>query len=109
MRFVVFALSCFLMCNLSAVAQDENQGEPKDVVTNSVWDNWYAQFGVDMNLMFPHDHSVKDVFPNGKSFGINAAVGKWFSPEFGGRIKLTWNNGILPNNHNIWLAPGQYL
>lgn len=105
MRFFVFTLFCFLMCNLSAVAQDENQGEPKDVVTNSVWDNWYAQFGVDMNLMFPHDHSVKDVFPNGKSFGINAAVGKWFSPEFGGRIKLTWNNGILPNNHNTWLAP----
>ena len=38
------------------------------IVTNSFWDNWYAQVGVDMNLMFPHEHSVKDVFPNGKSF-----------------------------------------
>ena len=40
----------------------------KAIVTNSFWDNWYAQVGVDMNLMFPHEHSVKDVFPNGKSF-----------------------------------------
>ena len=77
----------------------------KAIVTNSFWDNWYAQVGVDMNLMFPHEHSVKDVFPNGKSFGINAAIGKWFSPEFGGRIKFTWNNGILPNDYNTWLAP----
>ena len=40
----------------------------KAIVTNSFWDNWYLQVGVDMNLMFPHEHSVKDVFPNGKSF-----------------------------------------
>lgn len=88
--------------NLQEGGTPENS---KAVVTNSIWDNWYMQAGVDMNLMFPHEHSVKDVFPNGKSFGINAAIGKWFSPEFGGRVKLTWNNGILPNDHNIWLAP----
>ncbi len=75
------------------------------IVTNSFWDNWYAQVGVDMNLLFPSHHSVKDVFPNGKSFGVNVAVGKWFSPEFGGRFKVVWNNGILPNDHNTWLAP----
>ena len=75
------------------------------IVTNSFWDNWYAQVGVDMNLLFPSHHSIKDVFPNGKSFGVNVAVGKWFSPEFGGRFKVVWNNGILPNDHNTWLAP----
>ena len=77
----------------------------KVIVTNSFWDNWYAQVGVDMNLLFPSNHSIKDVFPNGKSFGVNVAVGKWFSPEFGGRFKVVWNNGILPNDHNTWLAP----
>lgn len=79
--------------------------DSKAVVTNSFWDNWYAQVGVDMNLLFPSHHSIKDVFPNGKSFGVNVAVGKWFSPEFGGRFKVVWNNGILPNDHNTWLAP----
>lgn len=75
------------------------------IVTNSFWDNWYAQVGVDMNLLFPSHHSIKDVFPNGKSFGVNVAVGKWFSPEFGGRFKVVWNNGILSNDYNTWLAP----
>ena len=75
------------------------------VATNGFWDNWYVDFGVDMNLLFPYQHNYKDVFPNGKSFGINAAAGKWFSPEFGGRLKFTWNNGILKNDHNTWLSP----
>ena len=79
--------------------------DSKAIVTNSFWDNWYAQVGVDMNLLFPSHHNIKDVFPNGKSFGVNVAVGKWFSPEFGGRFKVVWNNGILPNDHNTWLAP----
>ena len=105
MRNLLFCLLWMLSCNLTIDAKNENKVDSCAVVTNSVGDNWYMQVGVDMNLMFPHDHSVKDVFPNGKSFGINAAVGKWFSPEFGGRFKLTWNNGILPNNHNTWLAP----
>lgn len=79
--------------------------DSKAIVTNSFWDNWYAQVGVDMNLLFPSHHSIKDVFPNGKSFGVNVAVGKWFSPEFGGRFKVVWNNGILSNDYNTWLAP----
>ena len=89
-------------------ARETLGGVPDDseaIVTNSFWDNWYAQIGVDMSLLFPSHHSIKDVFPNGKSFGVNVAVGKWFSPEFGGRFKVVWNNGVLPNNHNTWLAP----
>ncbi len=105
MRYFIFMFLWIASCNLTIVAQEENPMDSNAVVTNSVWENWYVQFGVDMNLLFPHEHSVRGVFPNGKSFGINAAVGKWFSPEFGGRFKLTWNNGILPNNHNTWLAP----
>ena len=75
------------------------------VVTNSFWDNWYSQVGVDMHLQFPKGHNMADVFPNGKSFGVDVAVGKWFSPEFGGRFKVKWNNGILKNDHNTWLRP----
>ena len=100
-----FTLLCVAMCHLTVMAQEESQADSSAVVTNSFWDNWYGQLGVDMNLLFPYGHSVKDVFPNGKSFGINAAVGKWFSPEFGGRFKVTWNNGILSNDYNTWLAP----
>ena len=86
----------------------QEDGAPVDskaIVTNSFWDNWYGQVGVDMNLLFPSHHSIKDVFPNGTCLGVDVAVGKWFSPEYGGRFKVVWNNGIIPNNHNTWLNP----
>lgn len=104
MRFI--SLLIIFCCSQRTFAkQDVDITTTDSIVTNSLGDNWYTQVGVDMNLMFPHGHSVKDVFPNGKSFGVNVAVGKWFTPEFGGRFKVVWNNGILPNNHNTWLAP----
>lgn len=105
MRYVILLILAIVSCHMTVVAQEENLVDSSAVVTNSFWDNWYAQVGVDMNLLFPSRHSVKDVFPNGKSFGVDVAVGKWFSPELGGRFKVVWNNGILPNDHNTWLAP----
>lgn len=100
-----FWILCFLACCQTVKAGGSGAGDSCAVVTNSFWDNWFVQAGVDMNLLFPSRHSVKDVFPNGKSFGVGVAVGKWFSPEFGSRFKVVWNNGILPNDHNTWLAP----
>ena len=58
-----------------------------------------------MILLFPVGHSVKDVFPNGKSLGVSIAVGKWFSPEFGAKLKVNWNNVIIRETHNIWYHP----
>lgn len=79
--------------------------DSSEVCTNSFWDNWYAQAGADMILLFPKGHSVKDVFPNGKSLGLSIAVGKWFSPEFGGKFKVNWNNVIIRETHNVWYKP----
>ncbi len=104
MRRVVYMV-CMLMCCSTMVAQEDDRVDSSRVVTNAFGDNWYGQVGADMNLFFPKGFNMMDVFPNGKSFGVNVAVGKWFSPEFGGRFKVTWNNGILKNNHNIWLNP----
>lgn len=89
----------------SSFADDSNKIDSNRVVTNSFWNNWYGQVGVDMNLLFPYGETITDVFPNGKSFGVNVAVGKWFSPEFGGRFKINWGNGIFKNDHNTWLKP----
>lgn len=105
MKYVFLIIMAIVTFSNVAEAQDENRVDSNAIVTNSFWDNWYAQVGVDVNLLFPSGHSVKDVFPNGKSFGVNVAVGKWFSPEFGGRFKVVWNNGILPNDNNTWLQP----
>ena len=105
MRYFIVILLWIASCPLAVFAQEETRDDSDAIVTNSFWDNWYGQIGIDMNLLFPYGHNVTDVFPNGKSFGINAAIGKWFSPEFGGRFKVTWNNGILSNNYNTWLSP----
>lgn len=85
-----------LALSTSCYAQDAKQtiADPEAVVTNSFWDNWYGQVGVDMHLQFPKGHNLMDVFPNGQSFGVDVAVGKWFSPEFGGRVKVKWNNDL---------------
>ena len=73
------------------------------IVTNSLWDNWYGQFGVDMTLMNPYGTNFAEVFPKGKAFGIDIGVGKWFRPEFGVRAKVNWENGIFKNESAIWL------
>ncbi len=68
---------------------------------NSFWSNWFVQVGVDMSLANPNQASewIDNVFPNGKSFGVNVAVGKWFSPTLGLRAKVQWENGLIENKH----------
>lgn len=90
---------------VSFAQEDEATIDSSAVVTNSFWDNWYGQVGADMILLFPVHHAVKDVFPNGKSLGVSLAVGKWFSPVFGGKVKVNWNNVIIRETHNIWYEP----
>lgn len=105
MKYVFLIIMTIVTFSNVAEAQDENRVDSSKVVTNSFGDNWYVQVGTDMTLLFPKGHAVKDVFPNGKSLGISIAAGKWFSPEFGGRFKVNWNNGIIKDNHNVWYKP----
>ena len=74
------------------------------VVNNGFWDNWFLQAGLGMSLMNPYDSNfLKNVFPNGKSFGINFGIGKWMTPEFGLRGGFNWQNGIVGGSHQTWL------
>ncbi len=103
-KYIIFFL---LLSNIFQVhAMDmEDSVDSTAIVTNAFRDNWYGQVGADMILLFPVRHAKSDVFPNGKSLGISVAVGKWFSPEFGGRLKVNWNNGLFKDYHNIWYWP----
>ena len=38
------------------------------------------------------------VAPKGMTFGLNGALGKWFTPELGLRGRVQWENGLIPNN-----------
>ena len=75
------------------------------VSTNGFWDNWFVQVGADMSLQNPYGCNFAHVFPNGKTFGLNAAAGKWFTPEFGLRGRVNWENGLIENKSLKWLPP----
>ena len=77
----------------------------KGVLTNGIWDNWFVQAGLDMSLMNPYGCNFGKVIPKGMTFGLNAALGKWFTPEFGLRIRGQWENGLIPNNSVEWVPP----
>ena len=75
----------------------------KAIVTNSFWDNWYGQIGVDMSLQNPYGCNFAHAIPNGMTFGIDIAVGKWLVPEYGIRGKVNLENAIIKNNQASWV------
>ena len=95
--FFIFVL--VLLCSKGVMAQE--------VVTKGFWENWNVELGMDMSLQNPYGYDFSNVFPNGKTFGIDAGVGKWFTPMLGVKAKVNWENGIklLENGHANWLAP----
>ena len=79
----------------------------KGVLTNGIWDNWFVQAGLDMSLLNPYGCNFSKVIPKGLTFGLNVAVGKWFTPEFALRGRVQWDNGLIPNKSVEWLAPAE--
>ena len=69
------------------------------------WQNWFVQAGIDMSLMNPYGCRFADVFPKGQTYGLNAAVGKWFTPQLGLRARLQWENGLVENRSLEWVPP----
>lgn len=102
--FLVFFLGLCAAVHAQVFVKEEQEGS---VVTNSFWSNWFIQADLDMSLQNPYGYDFRDVFPNGKSFGLDIALGKWFSPELALRGKLNWENALplLKNGHDNWLAP----
>ena len=81
--------------------------EESGVLTNGIWDNWFVQFGADMSLLNPYGCNFSKVIPKGMTFGLNGAMGKWFTPEFALRGRVQWDNGLIPNNGLEWVAPAE--
>ena len=105
-RFVICLFSTVLACGGNRVfaQQEELPVDSNAVVTNSFWDNWYGQVGVDMWLQNPYGTNFKNVFPNGKTFGVDVALGKWITPQFGLRGIFNWENGIVKNDYASWVT-----
>lgn len=108
MRKLMIALAFLGLGSVAANAQTTIETPSKySVATNSFWSNWYVQVGVDMSLQNPYGVDFTETFPKGKSFGVNLAVGKWFTPGIGTRLKMNWENGLIKSErptagHNLW-------
>ncbi len=108
MKKYVVAWVLMMASTMTLYAQPMAKGEERYAVAMAdLWDNWYVQVGLDMSLQNPCGYNFAKVFPNGKTFGVNAAVGRWFTPGLGLRGKVNWENGIplFENGHANWLAP----
>ena len=108
MKKILIGLVMYCACLGTMEAQTwKRVNEENRVVIGSFWDNWFVQAGLDMSLQLPYGKDWAQVFPKGKTFGLDAAVGKWFSPEIGLRGRLNWENGFPPfeNGHLEWVGP----
>lgn len=85
--------------------KSEKFSENRSVLTDGIWDNWFVQVGGDMSLMNPYGCNFSKVIPKGMTFGLNGAMGKWFTPEFAVRARVQWENGLIPNNSLEWVPP----
>ena len=93
------------LCNPHSSSQQGQSPCAPGVLTNGIWDNWFVQVGMDMSLMNPYGCNFGKVIPKGLTFGLNGALGKWFTPEFGLKARVQWDNGLIPNNGLEWVPP----
>ena len=109
MKKLLIALA-FVGLGTAANAQSTQIETPSKytVATNSFWSNWYVQFGVDMSVMNPYKSKFfTEDWHNGRTYGIDLAIGKWFTPGIGVRTKVQWENGLFAHafrntDHVIW-------
>lgn len=97
------------------------------VETNSFWSNWFISAGATYNAFYTaQEKGLNDkpkLFSGARStLGASVAVGKWFTPGFGLRTKLTgiWGRYVTPdaagslknkshNSYKYWTAQEQLL
>lgn len=93
--------------SFSAMAQDADPVLKNSVVTNSFWSNWFVQVGAQWDAFYPSQSnygSSKMPFKGFRSSPEAAiAVGKWFSPEIGFRIKANgiWGKGMSGKDESV--------
>lgn len=101
MKKLLIALAFAGMGTVAANAQTTIEAPSKyTVATNGFWDNWFVQVGADMAVQNPYRSKLfKENWHDGRTYGVNVALGKWFTPGLGLRLKVNWENGILKRKH----------
>lgn len=103
-------LMVLAMVSLSATAfaQTEVPTEKYSVATNSFWSNWFIQLhAVDANY---REQGAHQGIMEAPMWGGSVALGKWFTPGMGLRLKGTygkfhnrlWNAPKMENHIKVW-------
>ena len=114
MKKLMMALAFVGLCT-AANAQCDEFATPTtskySVATNSFWSNWFIQVGVDANVASSYRYGslLKKDWHDGRTYGFDFAIGKWFAPSMGFRLKLNWENGAFyhafRNQDHVWETP----
>ena len=126
----LFMMLALAGMSLSSMAQDADPVKKHSVATNSFWNNWFVQVGGNWNVWYSSQEHGLDLKTNPFSkdranFGAAIAVGKWFTPGLGLRVKAQgiWGKTVggnyvpgvtLPNDKNTyfnryWILNGHAL
>lgn len=91
-------------------ARGKGQYDRNTLADGSFWRNWFFQVGMDMTLYNPVEKDFSQVMPNGRSYGLDVALGKRFSCLTAVRAKLNWENGLIKNGSFEWVGydPDKY-
>ena len=122
MRKILMVLALTSL-SVAGFAQDEVPTKKYSVATNSFWSNWFLQVGADWNAWYSGQEHGADLKRNPfKDFrsnpGVAVAIGKWFTPGLGLRIKAQgiWGKRVgntdvhtstVDNGNKYWIAQGQ--
>ena len=113
----------FAGVSMAGFAQEEVPTQKYSVATNSFWSNWFVQVGANWNAWYSgQEHGahldrspIKDFRSNP---GAAVAIGKWFTPGLGLRVKAQgiWGKRVgandsptsqVDNDNKYWIAQGQ--
>ncbi|WP_172952905.1 OmpA family protein [Prevotella intermedia] len=113
----------FAGVSMAGFAQDEVPTKKYSVATNSFWSNWFVQAGIDWNAWYSgQEHGADLKVSPFKDFrsnpGVALAIGKWFTPGLGLRVKAQgiWGKRVgdndaptskVDNGNKYWIAQGQ--
>lgn len=130
LMIAAFAMVAAAVKAQSSSVTSEVSNEPTSkysVETNSFWSNWFISAGVTYNAFYTaQEKGLNDkpkLFNGARStLGASIAIGKWFTPGFGLRTKLTgiWGRYVTPdatgslknkshNSYKYWTAQEQLL
>ncbi|MDD7317814.1 MAG: OmpA family protein [Prevotella sp.] len=117
MKKYLIALA-FATVSVAGYAQDSDANNLKySVATNSFWDNWFIQLGGQYDVFYSgqeHGLNMGQSLAKGfrGNFEASAAIGKWFTPGLGLRIKASgvWGRtvGTFHDNNNYYIPNGKF-